>query len=145
MDSVYIMIRYILFNPPVSEGSREVANLAEEKSPHTPVYGVKEFVCLSVTKFDPNYSLTSHRCYTTLDAWHPYAGHNIQHAYSVDYTQSCFKISLCWGVSWDSMAFQSWAALIRIKVLKSQNYYHTLLYLLSEMPKSSYSYKNKIN
>ena len=28
--------------------------LTERKNPHTPVYGVKEFVCLSVTKFDPN-------------------------------------------------------------------------------------------
>ena len=34
------------FNPPVSEGSREVANLTWIKNPHTPVYGVKEFVCL---------------------------------------------------------------------------------------------------
>ena len=34
--------------PPVSEASREVANLNEIKNPHTPVYGVTEFVCLSV-------------------------------------------------------------------------------------------------
>ena len=34
--------------PPVSEASREVANLNERKNPHTPVFGVKEFVCLSV-------------------------------------------------------------------------------------------------
>ena len=34
--------------PPASEASREVANLTERKNPHTPVYGVKEFVCLSV-------------------------------------------------------------------------------------------------
>ena len=27
---------------------REVANLNERKYPHTPLYGVKEFVCLSV-------------------------------------------------------------------------------------------------
>ena len=26
----------------------EVANWTESKNPHTPVYGVKEFVCLSV-------------------------------------------------------------------------------------------------
>ena len=32
------------------EMSREVANLTE-KNTHTPVYGVKEFVCLSVTNF----------------------------------------------------------------------------------------------
>ena len=40
--------------PPVCE-----ANLTERKNPHTPVYGVKEFVCLfarlSVANFDPNY------------------------------------------------------------------------------------------
>ena len=40
-------------NPPASEASREVANLTEIKNPHIPVHGVKEFVCLSVTKFDP--------------------------------------------------------------------------------------------
>ena len=39
----------IYFNPLASEASREVANLTERKNPHTPVYGVKEFVCLSVT------------------------------------------------------------------------------------------------
>ena len=32
----------------VSEASREVANLTERKNLHTPVYGVKEFVCLSI-------------------------------------------------------------------------------------------------
>ena len=36
------------FIPPGSEASREVANLTERKNPHTLVYGVKEFVCLSV-------------------------------------------------------------------------------------------------
>ena len=30
------------------EASREVANLTERKNPLTPVFGVKEFVCLSV-------------------------------------------------------------------------------------------------
>ena len=49
-------------NPPVSEASREVANLTEIKNPHTPVSGVKEFVCLSVcpsvSNFDPNYLRT---------------------------------------------------------------------------------------
>ena len=40
------MITY--FNPPASEASREVVNFIERKNPHTPVYGVKEFVCLSV-------------------------------------------------------------------------------------------------
>ena len=30
----------------------------ERKNPHTPIYGVKEFVCLSVTNFDPNYLVT---------------------------------------------------------------------------------------
>ena len=37
----------------MSEASRTVANLIERKNPQTPVYGVKEFVCLSVTNFDP--------------------------------------------------------------------------------------------
>ena len=32
----------------MSEASRQVANLTERIHPHTPVYGVKEFVCLSV-------------------------------------------------------------------------------------------------
>ena len=44
-----------LFYPPVSEASREVANLTVRKNPHTSVYGVKECVCLSVANFDPNY------------------------------------------------------------------------------------------
>ena len=37
-----------------------MANLTERKNPHTPVYGVKEFVykCLSVTNFDLNYLQT---------------------------------------------------------------------------------------
>ena len=30
--------------PPDSEASREVANFIERNNPHTPVYGVKEFV-----------------------------------------------------------------------------------------------------
>ena len=34
--------------PPESKVSKEEANLTERKNPHTPVYGVKEFVCLSV-------------------------------------------------------------------------------------------------
>ena len=33
---------------PASEASREVSNLTERKNLHTPVYGVKEFVCLCV-------------------------------------------------------------------------------------------------
>ena len=37
---------------------REVANLTERKNPHTPVYGVKKFVCLSNINFDPNYLTT---------------------------------------------------------------------------------------
>ena len=35
-------------SPPAREGSREVANLTEQKNSHTPINGVKEFVCLSV-------------------------------------------------------------------------------------------------
>ena len=37
-----------LVHPPASEVSREVANLTERKNQHTPIYGVKEFVCLPV-------------------------------------------------------------------------------------------------
>ena len=37
-----------IFYPPRSKASREVANLTERKNPYTPVYGVKEFVRLSV-------------------------------------------------------------------------------------------------
>ena len=44
--------------PPLSEARMEVANLSERKNPHSPVYSVKEFVCLSVTNFDLNYLLT---------------------------------------------------------------------------------------
>ena len=44
-------------NPPASEASREVANLTERKNPHTPIYGVKEFFCLSVINFDPKYTI----------------------------------------------------------------------------------------
>ena len=47
-------VSFIFDCPPVSKASREVANLTEKKS-NIPVYGVKEFVCLSVTNFDPNY------------------------------------------------------------------------------------------
>ena len=46
-----IFLCLICSYPPASEGSREVANLTERKNPHTPVYGVKEFVCLSVINF----------------------------------------------------------------------------------------------
>ena len=38
----------VLYYPPASEASREVVNLTEIKIMHTPVLGVKEFVCLSV-------------------------------------------------------------------------------------------------
>ena len=38
----------VVFYPPASETSREVANLTERKNPHTSIYGVKECVCLSV-------------------------------------------------------------------------------------------------
>ena len=34
--------------PPASKASREAANLTGRKNPHTPVHGVKEFVCLFV-------------------------------------------------------------------------------------------------
>ena len=42
------MLFLIFYYSPASEASREVANLTERKNPHTPVYGVKEFVHLSV-------------------------------------------------------------------------------------------------
>ena len=38
----------ITHNSPASEASRKVANLTWRKNPYTPVYGVKEFVCMSV-------------------------------------------------------------------------------------------------
>ena len=48
--------------PLASKASREVANSTERKNLHTPAYGVKEFVCLSVClsviNFDPNYFRT---------------------------------------------------------------------------------------
>ena len=37
-----------LFYPPASKASREVANLTERKNLCTPIYEVREFVCLSV-------------------------------------------------------------------------------------------------
>ena len=40
---------FIISNPPMSQASWEVANLFERKILHTPVYGVKEFVCLLQT------------------------------------------------------------------------------------------------
>ena len=52
--------------PLASKASREVAILTERKNLHTPVYGVKELVCLSVClsvcpsviNFDPKYCRT---------------------------------------------------------------------------------------
>ena len=44
-----------IFVPLRAKRVREVANLTERKNRHTPVYGVKEFVRLSVINFDPNY------------------------------------------------------------------------------------------
>ena len=42
---------------PAREARREVANLTERENTHPPVYGVKEFVCLSVCyKFQPKLS-----------------------------------------------------------------------------------------
>ena len=44
----YLMVIFNhVFRPP-RETSREVANLTERKNPHTPLYGVKKFVVLSV-------------------------------------------------------------------------------------------------
>ena len=49
-----------MYIPPASKASWEVANLTERKNPHAPLYGVKEFVRLSVClfDFDPNYFRT---------------------------------------------------------------------------------------
>ena len=61
-------VTYILYKKynPAREASRDVANLAERKNLQTPVYGVKEYVCLSVclflylsvSNFDLNYLRT---------------------------------------------------------------------------------------
>ena len=48
LREVFIIL-LLFIPPPLSEASREVANLNEIKNPHTAaVYGVKEFVCLYV-------------------------------------------------------------------------------------------------
>ena len=66
------MSTFLIVYPPASEASREVANLTERKNPHTLVYGVKEFVCLSVTKFDPNYLKTDRtECVKSRDLVNP--------------------------------------------------------------------------
>ena len=41
------MIKHFAYTN-ANEASRKVANLSKRKNPHAPVYGVKEFVCLSV-------------------------------------------------------------------------------------------------
>ena len=48
-----------LFGPTASKVSREVANLTNRKNPYTQIYGVKEFICLSV--FHPNYLRTGRK------------------------------------------------------------------------------------
>ena len=48
---------YIL-NPPASEASKGGANLKERKNLHTPIYGVKEYVCLSVCLSVVNFELS---------------------------------------------------------------------------------------
>ena len=42
-----------------SEASMEVANITERKNSHTPVYGVKEFVCQSVVIYKRLFVLSS--------------------------------------------------------------------------------------
>ena len=49
----FLEFKSMLFYPPASQASREVTNLTERKNPHTPVYGVKEFVCRSVVNLTP--------------------------------------------------------------------------------------------
>ena len=48
---IFIITFEVTIHPPASEASREVANLTERKNPHTPVYGVKEFVRLAACIF----------------------------------------------------------------------------------------------
>ena len=43
MTFYFIVFTQIFVDPSVSKVSRKVANLTERKTPHTPVYGVKEF------------------------------------------------------------------------------------------------------
>ena len=43
-----VLVHITFTYPPASKANREEANLTERKNPHTPVYGVKEFVHLSV-------------------------------------------------------------------------------------------------
>ena len=45
---ICIVDTYLHLIPRRAKLVREVANLTERKNPHTPVYGVKEFVRLSV-------------------------------------------------------------------------------------------------
>ena len=44
----FFFFRFRKIYSPESKASRESANLTERKNLHTPVYGVREFVCLSV-------------------------------------------------------------------------------------------------
>ena len=48
--------------PLASEGSREEANLTERKNPHTPKYGVKEFVRLFLPVEHRSYNEFSNLC-----------------------------------------------------------------------------------
>ena len=67
-------VLYFFSFPPASEARRKVANLIGRKNSHTSVYGVKEFVrlsvCLSVVIFDPNYLRTG---------WTEWAKKNLGH------------------------------------------------------------------
>ena len=47
MQKCKLLVHYYV-KPPTSEGSRKVANFTERKNLHTPEYGVRESVCLSV-------------------------------------------------------------------------------------------------
>ena len=46
--NMFIKSSHYYYYPPASKASREVANLTRRKNPHTPIYDVEEFVCLSV-------------------------------------------------------------------------------------------------
>ena len=58
LDLFFPFLQPILMLSPASKASRQVANLTWRKNTHTPIYGVKEFVCLSAAKFDLNYLRT---------------------------------------------------------------------------------------
>ena len=45
---LHLVGSFSIINPPASIASREVTNVTERKNQHSPVFGVKEFVCIIV-------------------------------------------------------------------------------------------------